>query len=136
MDVYQTFFAEEDSDAIHIERIRTTLGQDKKNLLLKMNFICDSSPKIQFLLTRLKGNKPFAPVVYSMIDGLSTNLSNGTAKTTFREQTDASLAELTDEERNDALDHFHNAYHRSFAKQSKHIDNSAAMDVLQKMQSV
>ena len=67
-----------------------------------------------------------------MIDGLGTNLSKGTAKTTFGEQTDASLAELTDEERNDALDHFHNAYLRSFAKLSKHIDNSAAMDVYEK----
>ena len=62
LDVYQTFFAEEDSDAMHIKCIQTTLEQDKKDLLLKMNFICDSSPKIQFLLTRREGNKPFAPL--------------------------------------------------------------------------
>ena len=130
LDAYRTFFASEDSEAENVKRVRRVLGEEESSdrLLLKMNFITESCPKIKNTLTKLEGNKPFAPTMYTMVDGLCIYLMRGTAKTTFGTETDSGLDKLTRAEKDEAVEHFHDAFNRAHLKFSKHVDRSMAMD--------
>lgn len=127
---YKSFFTAEASDAENIRRIRLVLGSTESTdqLLLKMNFISESCPKIQHTLTKLEGNNPFAPLIYSMMNGLLTYLMRGCVKITFGDETDIGLTKLNRAQRNTAMDHFHDGFSRAFQKLSKYTDDNAAMD--------
>ena len=131
LEQYQTFFASEDSDAMHITRILDVLGSSEKRntLLLKLNFISEACTNIQFNLTKLEGNKLFAPpLMFCIVDDLSTYLQQGCVKTSFGDRTDAGQANIKiAADKNATLKHFHDAFYRALQKLSKHVDASVAM---------
>lgn len=132
LDVYESFFANEESTADQVERVRRALAEAKDRLLLKLSFIAECTPKIQFNLTNLEGNQPFAASMFNTIDGLSTYLMQGTAKVLFGDETDRCLANLTHNERSEIVEQFHASFLRAFEKLSKHIDRSTAMNFYRK----
>ena len=127
--LYEGFYKAEKAHGMAVEKIIELVTHKTiyPEITLQLYFIKENCHRLMVVLTAMEGKgSPLACTVYNMLEDLRSYLRAGISKTTFGEQTDRLLSQLSVEEKRKHIRSFQSVFDVSLQKLERHLDQHPA----------